>query len=335
MNDREEQLNLIAGIIKNKNDFVVVSHVRSDGDALASILAVSLLLDHYQKRYRLLVNEVPDARYSFLPNFEKLEVFEKIDRRDLNVEWAYILDTPCRERLDELSEIMPDYARRLVTDHHEFIEDMGMYKVVDKHASSTCELLYDLVEATEVPWTKDLAVCIYAGIVFDTGRFRFSNTGSKTFRIAARLREIGIEPDKMAAEIFYNRSLTSVRLLSRVLQTVTMKAGGKISFLHLDFDTFMEFGGNWEDIEGFTDYAVSIKGVEAAGFIKETERGNFKISLRSNNWVNVGETARNFNGGGHAKAAGCVMRGTYEEVEEALLKALMRQMKEQKKVAPG
>jgi len=160
---------------------------------------------------------------------------------------------------------------------------------------------------------------VYTGIAFDTGNFRFSNTTHRTLNAAAFLVECGAEPALISNNLYYSKSFGEIKILGKVLSNLEVYENGKVAFLYLPMDLLEELLSDNGETEGFVDYTVSIKGIKVGAFIRQSKNDEFKISLRSHSTVSVDDIAKKFGGGGHLKAAGCRISGTYDEIKKTLL----------------
>ena len=318
---REESLSEACAFLREGDRFLVTAHRNVDGDGLASLLACGMLLERMGKSYEMVLHDpIPDERYSFLPGFCKV----KSPRVPFpwHPEKAVVLDTPTIGRLGDVADLLPEKDSVLNVDHHEDNSLFGGVNLVIPEVSSTCEVLYYLFGHLGVPVDGDVAVCLYTGIVFDTGGFRFSNTTSRALHIAGDLVERGVKPDQVADAVFHRRSPQAIRRLAKALSTMEFHCGGRVSLMWLDEVVPEGDGRLSEDTEGFVDMALFVDGVEVAAFLRKREEKSFRVSLRSRGKVPVNRIAGQFGGGGHPRAAGFCLHGELEEVRRQVLEAL-------------
>jgi len=307
--------------LREGDRFLVTAHRNVDGDGLASLLACGMLLERMGKSYEMVLHDpIPDERYSFLPGFTRV----RSPRTPLP--WspgrAVVLDTPTLERLGDVASLLPGRGSVLNIDHHEDNNLFGGINLVLTEVSSTCEVLYSLFGHLGVPVEGDVALCLYTGILFDTGGFRFSNTTSRALHIAGDLVEGGVRPDQVADAIFHRRSPQAIRRLAKALSTIEFHCEGKIGLMWLDEVVPEGDGRTSEDTEGFVDMALFVDGVEVAAFLRKRGEKSFRVSLRSRGEVSVNHIAGRFGGGGHSRAAGCYVHGDLEEVRVRVLEAI-------------
>ncbi|MBP1756427.1 MAG: phosphoesterase RecJ domain protein [Firmicutes bacterium] len=193
-------------------------------------------------------------------------------------------------------------------------------------ASSTCEVLFTLMEEEEV--TKDIAAALYVGLIHDTGVFKHSNTSEKTMNIAGKLISKGIDFSSLIDESFYAKTYMQNQILGRCLMESMLVLGGKVVFASLSRRMLDFYEATTADLDGIIDQLRVTKGTEVAIFIYETDLHEYKVSMRSNGEMNVSKIAVYFGGGGHIKAAGCTMRGSVHDVINNLTAHIEAQLKE-------
>ncbi len=309
----------IVSALKRYDNFLISTHVNADGDAISAVIVCAAILKKLGKTHRIVVHDpVPDERYRFLPDFGEIHSFEQTSEpASFNVLLA--LDVPTMDRIGDATRLLPEDASVLVIDHHESNELFGEVNFVRAEASSTCELLYEVISELKLPFDEGIATCLFTGIAFDTGGFRFSNTSGEALRIAAEMVDRGAQPDGIADAVFHRRSYEATKLLGQALDAIELHLNGKVSSIYLP-------GARSKDTDGFINYALFIDGVEVAFFIKEEERERFRVSFRSKNQIDVNRIAGRFGGGGHQKAAGCRIKGQAEEIKALILEEIARHL---------
>lgn len=292
---------------------VIIPHRSPDGDAMGSTLALyHFLLKLNQHPLVVAPNEFPDF-LSWLPGAEKVVIFEKdkeaIGKIILDAEIIFTLDFNALHRTGEMEHTLNKAtADFIMIDHHQSPDNYAKYMYSDTSYGSTCEMLYNFISKlgqTDLI-DKDIATCIYTGIVTDTGSFRFPSTTSATHRVVANLIEKGVENGNIHNQLFDNSSYHSLQLLGRALQNMRIIADKKTCFITLTQEELDQHNYVKGDTEGIVNYALRIKGIIfAAIFIENLEEKIVKISFRSQGNFDVNAFAReNFNGGGHVNAAG-------------------------------
>ncbi|MGB3976610.1 MAG: bifunctional oligoribonuclease/PAP phosphatase NrnA [bacterium] len=309
----------IADAFRYHETFIVTAHIRADGDAIAAVCYVSETLRKLGKRvWPVIADPFPDPRYDFLPGFGQI-LSTHVDLPPDSIQVAIVLDSPSLERLGDAGKWVQMCPTIICIDHHPKNENFALLNLIDVHASSTCEILAQLSAFMPIELAPDLANTLYAGILFDTGNFRFSNTSGNTLRIAAGLIDSGANPEYTSHQLFHKTNILRVRTLAQVLQSIELLDGGKIAVSHLPYAFFANQLGIDRELEGFSNLALSIDGVQISIFMRELEPMNFKISLRAiDNW-DVASVAEKFGGGGHRKASGCKIHGEYMNIVTQLI----------------
>jgi len=299
-------------------NFLVASHIEPDGDAIGSQLAILMQLENLSKSVSLYdTNPVPQ-KYRFLPRWQ--EIATQIPDSTANYDSAIFLDVGNPRRALKIFDYVKSHNIPILNiDHHISNSFYGNINYVDPTASSTCECLFDIFKILEFKLTKQISECITTGIITDTGRFSFKNTRLKTFQICAELAGSGVNFHFLSQQIYNSRTVQSMHLLSYVLST--LKIVDSIAFIKLTQQMLENTETNETDTEGFVNYALMIKDIRAAVFLRERKDGKVKGSIRSrHSSIDANKIASLFNGGGHKEAAGFRSSKTIEEIEIELTK---------------
>jgi len=309
----------IADIIRKGRRFLVTSHVRLDGDAVGSELALYEALRGLGKEAVVYNQDRTPQMYAFLPDagviVNRLGPLEGFDA-------VFVLDCSEIERVGDEAPRIAGIRQIVNIDHHISNDRYGHLTLTDPEASSTGEMVYRLLDGMGIEITKDMAVNLYTAILTDTGAFRYANTGPRTFAAAGRLLEKGADPAGIAQQVYETFPAVKIRLLARALTTLEFDWEGRIAALTVSKSMLDEAGAEWEHTEGFVEYPRSIEGVQVAAFLSEIGEGLYKVSLRSKGRFNVEEVARKFGGGGHINAAACRIEGDAETVKKRLFEAI-------------
>lgn len=314
-------LNRIIELIRQHQTFVIVSHVRPDGDALGSELALLRILTDMGKD-ALVYNrdETPD-NYSLLPGSDMI-VHELADPGRYEV--AIVLDCSDLERIGDASSLIAEMPQIIIIDHHVSNEGLVGTAYIDREASSTGELLYRLFRQMDAPITPDAANNLYAALMTDTGGFRYRNTRSETLHAAGYLVEKGADPQWLSETIYENTPPEKVCLLAKALETLDFSLEGKFASIVVSLASLQLTGARSEHSEGFVDIPRSIRGVVVSVLYLELRENYYKLSFRSQGKTNVEKVARQFDGGGHVNAAACKMQGTLAEIMHRVEEAVSR-----------
>ncbi|NKB69489.1 MAG: hypothetical protein GKR89_20660 [Candidatus Latescibacteria bacterium] len=304
---------------ETEGDIVLTTHINGDGDALGACLGLRRLLRQRGRQATVLVPDGPDPHYGFLPDFDCICLLENWSGGDLDR--LVVLDCPTLERAGGVGQLLRPGGAVLSIDHHADNQHFGRVNIVSDQASSASELVYHLAVAGTVSVDAETAAQLYLGILFDTGGFRFSLTTPTTLEVAAELVRAGARLDWLAEQLFGNKSLGSVKLVGRAIDSLQLHCQGRVAVLHLGWDD-LRLG----DAEDIVNYGMAIKGVVATLLLKEEEPGRYRVSLRSREGVDVSQVARCFGGGGHVRASGCRIAGPRNKVEGDLLDEMRRHL---------
>jgi phosphoesterase RecJ-like protein len=316
----------LLNLIKDNRRFLIVTHFNPEGDAIGSSLALALGLKKMGKVVSVVNRDpVPDT-LRFLP---ASEMFRRQPPQGL-FDVLFLVDCNSIERTGFSDLKVRD---TIIIDHHMVSQKVSKAirsgsvssAYISQSVSATGELIYRLLIALGVPIDKDISTNLYTSIMVDTGGFRYSNTTPRSLKIASRLVRTGAEPWKIAKEVYENIPYRAMRLLSLSFSTLQKKDG--IAYLIVTRDMFRRTRTTAQDTENFVDYARRISGVEVAVLFREDNDGIIKVSLRSKGRVNVADIARVFDGGGHAPAAGCRVRGSMESVKKRVLRVVRNAVK--------
>jgi phosphoesterase RecJ-like protein len=207
-------------------------------------------------------------------------------------------------------------------DHHVSSKALYDYNLIDVKAAAVAEVAYDLLEAFGTDIGERIAEAIYVGLVTDTGRFQFANTTPRSHQIAAELLEFGVQPNKVSTEIYHSMRLEKLYLENSVMSTTIPVKGGKALIAHLTQTMLEESGAMEEETEGLAEKLRSFRGVEVSVFLRETEDGRTKASMRSKDIYDVSALAQRFGGGGHVRAAGFTSAEPIDQVEQQIFQIL-------------
>ncbi|MDO4187821.1 MAG: DHH family phosphoesterase [Lachnospiraceae bacterium] len=300
----------------------ISGHVRPDGDCIGSCLAVyNYLLKTVKDAELTLFLQAPADVFDFLPNRDKVNTsFVGINDFDVYI----ALDSGDTKRLGDAEPFFMKAKKKICIDHHESNGGYGDVSLVVPDASSTCEVLYTVMDKKYID--NDVAVCLYTGIIHDTGVLQYSNTSKLTLEIIGDLTEFDFEPSRIIDDTFYTKTYVQNQLLGRVLTESILIMDGKIIAGVVSQKMMKFYDAKPTDLEGIVNQLLYTRGVEVAIFMHEIRSTEYKVSMRSNGKVNVADIAVFFGGGGHARAAGCMMNGTYYDVLNNLTEHIEKQL---------
>jgi len=310
----------IAKVLREKRTFAVLSHVRPDGDALGSQLAMALTLLKLGKDVRVWNEDGMLEKYSFLP---RAELLKKPPAARENVDVVIALDTAIQNRMGTALESIGTSEICINIDHHPSNPRYGDMVYVDATSPATGQILFELLKAGDFPIDSDIAENLFVAISTDTGSFQYSNTTARTFEIAAELIRAGVNVGRVSQQIYENYPRRRVELLRELLRTMRFDADGRVASFSLSMQTAADLGVLPEDNEGLIDHLRAIQGVIVAVFFEELTEGKVRVSMRSKDEsVDVCAICQKFGGGGHKLAAGARVRGTLDEVKQRVLEAI-------------
>ena len=298
--------------------FLVTYHLRPDGDALGSALAMMTWLRVRGSDAIVVSGGGVPAQYDSLTNVDAIETALP---ESLSGRTVVVLDTPRPERTGIEPELLRDAELVVNIDHHPDNTMFGDLNMVDAGASSTALLVHELLTAEGTPLGSDVASLLYVGVMTDTGTFRFGNTDRRTLDTAAELVGLGADPASLAGQVYGRQPAERMRLLGLVLASVESELNGRVSVMRLTEEMRAETGAEGDDIEGLASHGRLLEGVEVAVLLRE-EGGRVRASLRSSGRADVGEIARRMGGGGHGAAAGVVLDGPLDNARAVLVAAL-------------
>ncbi len=308
---------------------LLTTHIHPDGDAIGSVLALRSILEAAGRDAEVVLDDEIPEKYRFLvdaPVHRPDEAFDLSARRD-PYEMIVYVDASSRDRVGVVEEKREDWAAEgavfVNIDHHAGNDGYGDVMILEPDRASSGELVLKVAAALGVTLSPQIADQLFTAVLTDTGRFQFSNADPPSFRAAAEMVEAGADPSRVAQRIYFERPAAFYRLLGRLFSAMECHEEGRICFVTLSTEVAREYFPEGEvDTEGIVDFTVQIGGVQLGAFVRQTGPDVWRASLRSRGDGDVRELAERFGGGGHAKAAGCEIRGTIDEVKQQLLDAM-------------
>jgi phosphoesterase RecJ-like protein len=309
----------LRGVIQALEDsrrVLICSHVEPDGDSIGSQLALAEFLDSLGKEARIVNQDPVPSRYRFLDPQRRIQ-------NDLpsgfQPDTAVILDCSNQERLGEIGELVGADMVIVTIDHHRAEPRPDDPAYVDLQASSTGELLIDIIREMNVPIGPQQADRLYAAIFTDTGGFRFPNTTGKSLAAAAELARWGARPGLIAAKIYEERSLASLKLLGCALGKLSVLENGRVTMVSLGLDDLEQCEADSGEAEGIVDVLITVRKAQIGVLTREMPSGVIKVNLRTRGGVKANKIAEALGGGGHANAAGYRTTSPLDQAQKALL----------------
>lgn len=309
--------------LKKSKHVLIASHENPDGDAIGSLLAMGLALQNIGKQTSLYNESKIPAVYRFLPKVNAIVRSIKDFKR---YDTAVILDCGDLRRIGKIAPKVAKIPCIINIDHHETNTRFGNLQFIDVAACATAEIVYRLIRQMETPLDKSIATALYAGILTDTGSFRFSNTNQKAFAICQDLVDYGVEPYRVAQHVYGTYSLGRIKLLNLSLDSIEIFQNGQLSIMTLTQKMLNETGTHPEDADGLINYARRIEDVKVAALIHELDPNRsgrdevrrFHVSLRSDGSLNVAQMAAALGGGGHSSAAGFSIESSLADLKSKI-----------------
>lgn len=310
-------------MVAKRQNFLLTTHIRPDGDGLGSMLALGEILRQRGKQVRMVVASLLPERYAFLDPDRLVQVFHEPDQNHKNADAIIVLDTGTWNQLGSFGTFMAQSrADKLVIDHHVTQDDLGGKQLVDTSAEATGRLVHEAIAALGGPFTSRIAHLLFVALAMDTGWFRHSNTTAATFALGRDLLSEGAKPDKIYPMLFEENTLGRLKLMGCVLDRLTVTHAGRTAYSEVRVADYLATGAVPSDTEDMVNYARSVAGVEVGLFFMEQPRGGVKVSFRARALVDVSRVAEQFGGGGHRLASGAIVEGTLEEVRHRVLAAV-------------
>ena len=305
--------------IDKANSIVILTHENPDGDAIGSSLAMYNALKMYGKNPDIIIPAYSKI-FDFLPGIENVKKESDIEEYDL----AISLDCPTIKMLNGFSKYFENAKSKVVIDHHGSNSMFGDFNYVNPDAPACAQLLIIMFEYFKFEITKEIGTCIITGIITDTGGFAYSGVTAETFEFAASLLNKGVKISDVYKRVMQTSTKPQFELTRIALNRLEFYENGKISFTYITLEDEKKANAGTGDYEGIVEQGRNVEGVEVSIFIRQTEKG-YKMSTRSNNYVNVSDFCSIFGGGGHIRAAGASFAtGTLEEIKEQVLEQLKR-----------
>lgn len=307
--------------IKKSKNIVIVTHENPDGDAVGSSLAMYHALKGLKKNVDIIIPEYAKC-FNELPGID-----EVIKESDKVYDLAISIDAATDKLLNVWVKYFREADQRIVIDHHSTNTMFGDINYVDLSAPACAQVVYMLIKHYRWKITPEIGTCIMAGIITDTGGFQYSGVSKDTFNIAAELLDVGVNISKVYKKVFDTKTKSSFELRRIAIDRMEFLEDGKIAFTYVTNEDERKVNAGVGDYEGIVSEGRSVEGVEVSIFLHELKDGEFKISLRSNSYVNVSDVCIMFGGGGHIRAAGAKMTADPLVIRDKVVNEVKRQLK--------
>ena len=312
----------VLSALKNADKFMICAHVRPDGDAIGSLLALGHLLEKIGKTVAVVSADGLPKDLRCLPESEKIVTPDAV--LDTDFDMAIAVDVSDKGRMGTAERLFSAAPLTLQIDHHATNTRFAQVNVVDGDAAAAAELIVMLYDALKVPLDKESAYQLYCAIQSDSGNFCFNSVRPYTFSCMEKLMDAGLDIAYAARHLFMTKSSAHVAALGKAIASLTFFADGQAACMHLTAADKAQCGADDADLGGIVNYALYMDGVRMCFMADEDTDGSWKYSLRALPGENVSDIARAFGGGGHALASGFTANGDYETSSSAV-KAMMEQ----------
>lgn len=308
--------------IQKAQTICILAHENPDGDAIGSSLGLYDVLQRMGKQVEVLMKNVPET-YAFLPGAEQIKQEASIEIFDM----AIVVDCPDLKRVNSgLTKYFEQANVKVEFDHHINNSMFGDYNIVNHVSPACCQILVTSLEYLEIELSKEAMTCFLTGIITDTGGFKNSGITEETFEIAGRALSQGINLSKIYKASLLTITKSRFKAQKLAMERMEFFAEGRICFTYITKEDVQKLVLKDGDHEGIVEIGRNIQDVEVSIFLREEEKG-YKISLRSNEKVNVAEVCMVFGGGGHIRAAGANTTMSLEEAKHALVREIEKRLK--------
>jgi phosphoesterase RecJ-like protein len=313
----------VGDFLRRHNRFLIISHVRPDGDAYGSTLALGLSLQAMSKDVQMVSADGMAKNFSFLPGSNQLSTTPaappEADRK--------IIAVDCAEE-PRLGKAFVSWKRRvdLNIDHHVSNPNFGQINLVDTVSPATAQVLFELMERQKLPCPPEVAANLFVGLSTDTGSFRHRQTTARTFEIAARLTAAGADPTTLSLQCYSNFPQARLLLLREALNEMRLAGEGRIAYFRLTPEMCVRSGASVHESKDLIEYFQTVGSVEVAFMVETIDPEYRRVSLRSRNRADVQSIAAKYGGGGHRLAAGIRTQMSADDLEKALIHDIVEQL---------
>ena len=306
--------------IQKAETIAILTHENPDGDAIGTGLALYHALKQLGKKPDFIVPEYPRI-VEFLPGISEIKEQSNIEKYDL----AISVDCATIKMLNGFANYFENAKMKISIDHHGTNTMYGDINFVNPDAPACSQIMLVILEHFNVEITQEIGTCLLTGIITDTGGFKYSGVTSETFEFAAWLLNKGVNVSKIYRQVLQVKTKANFELHRIASNRLEFLENGKIAYTYITQEDEKSVNAQNGDHEGIVEIGRDIEGVEVSIFIHQTEKG-CKVSLRSNDYVNVSDVCLLLGGGGHVRAAGCLIQGTVEQAKEKILRQVKAQL---------
>lgn len=311
---------ILSDILKDVKSVGITGHIRPDGDCTGSVLALyNYIVENMPETDVDLYLEQPGSEFYYLKNIDKI----KNTPEDKKYDVFFVLDCNSLDRIEPFISCFNNASKTVCIDHHVSNTGFTDLSKIEPQASSACEVLYGTMDADKI--SRNVAECIYTGIIHDTGVFKYSCTSKKTMEIAGEMMEKGIDYSDIIDNTFYKKTYVQNQILGRALLESVLFYDGKCIFTTVTMDEMEFYGVTGRELGGIVEQLRLTDGVEVAIFLYQTGEEEYKVSLRSKKKIDVAAIATQFGGGGHVRAAGYTAKGSVYQIINSIGELIEKQ----------
>ncbi len=306
----------IKNLIKNSKNIAIFFHINPDGDAIGSSIALKLALEKFGKNVDVYSNDLVPEYLSFLnKNYVNYNVTNK------NYDLGFVLDCPEIKRIGNMEKVLNNCKNIINIDHHLSNSNFTNYLILNEKASSTCELIYNLLMELNINLTEEISLALYTGLATDSGCFMFNITENLHSICNNLLKNIKLDIEKINYRLFREKSVNEIKLYCEAIKKMELMFNNKLALFEITEKDFKNTNTSIDDTNGLVFMLSGIKNVNVICVYSEYEKGVYKVAFRSNN-TDVCNLAKLFGGGGHKFASGCKLYGSKTKVKTKLLEKI-------------
>jgi len=303
--------------LKKYDSYLISTHVNPDPDALSSLLTMGTYLRSLGKKVYLRTEEPVQGRFKFLP---QSRLIQKVNLKSrIKFDAALVVDCGDLDRIGRVRELVNEKHPVINIDHHITNDQFGKLNLVIPEASSTAEIIFDLLRKDKFSLNRDIATLLYLGIMTDTGSFRYDNTSAHTHAVVSELMKFGIPVGELYRKMYESVPLNDIKVFTRIVNNFETIKKGRAIILELPQNIVKQFSEEFDLRDKIFKYLRTIKGVELVVILTEFEKNKTRINFRSQSEVDVAKLAAKFNGGGHNRASGAMLDDNIKDSKKKIL----------------
>jgi phosphoesterase RecJ-like protein len=307
----------IVDAIRARQRFVLSSHARPDGDSIGSQLAMAYALRALGKHATVVNADPAPATLMVFPGVPDIRIATRVQEP---FDAAIIMECGTLSRTGVAGL---DSSFVINIDHHPGNTNYGGLNWFDAGAAACAEMVFDLVVALGVPLSPEIATHVYLAILTDTGSFHYSSLSPRTFDICRQLLEAGVDPVRMARQVYDDSTPARLRLHGAVLAAMQVDPSGRVAVLAIDPEIARAAGAAYDDTDGLINQPLTVREIQAVVFFKKMDGNEYRVSMRSKGGVDIGAVAKEYGGGGHKNAAGCSVTGPLDQVRGQFMNKIL------------